>query len=216
MTANTHHTKLKGDIAVAAVILDLAKRGYIISEPMSENSPYDLICDTGEKLLRIQVKYRSDSKIPNKTSWTDKNGTHENIIDITKIDYFALVNEDYSKICYPLPSMAGATIAFKVPNSDTPYNWYEDYVDLQLNVQPKRKNNNVDYSNRIKSLKLQSTKINWPSTEEMAIMVMQKPTSQIAIELGVSDVAIGKFCKKHNIPKPERGYWTKQKDALSN
>ena len=26
MTANTHHTKLKGDIAVAAVIFDLTKR----------------------------------------------------------------------------------------------------------------------------------------------------------------------------------------------
>ena len=28
MTANTHHTKLKGDIAVAAVIFDLTKKGY--------------------------------------------------------------------------------------------------------------------------------------------------------------------------------------------
>ena len=26
MAANTHHTKLKGDIAVAAVILDLTKK----------------------------------------------------------------------------------------------------------------------------------------------------------------------------------------------
>lgn len=26
MTANTHHTKLKGDIAVAAVIFDLTKK----------------------------------------------------------------------------------------------------------------------------------------------------------------------------------------------
>lgn len=209
MTANTHHTKLKGDIAVAAVILDLTKRGYIISEPMSENSPYDLICDTGEKLLRIQVKYRSDSKIPNKTSWTDKNGTHENKIDITKIDYFALVNEDYSKICYPLSNMAGLTIAFEVPNSDTPYNWYEDYINLQTNIQPKRKNNNVDYSNRIKSLVVQPAKINWPTVEDMTKLVMEKPTSQLAIELGVSDVAIGKFCKKHNIAKPPRGYWSK-------
>ena len=51
MTANTHHTKLKGDIAVAAVIFDLTKKGYIVSEPMSENAPYDLICDTGVDIL---------------------------------------------------------------------------------------------------------------------------------------------------------------------
>ena len=29
MSANTHHTKLKGDIAVAAVIFDLTRKGYI-------------------------------------------------------------------------------------------------------------------------------------------------------------------------------------------
>ena len=75
MSANTHHTKLKGDIAVAAVILNLTKKGYIVSEPMSENAPYDLICDTGNKLLKIQVKYRKDGVIPYRTSWADKNGT---------------------------------------------------------------------------------------------------------------------------------------------
>ena len=39
---------------------------------MSENAPYDLVCDTGTKLLRIQVKYR-------------QNGSHTNNIDTTKI-----------------------------------------------------------------------------------------------------------------------------------
>ena len=72
MSANTHHTKLKGDTAVAAVIFDLTKKGYIISEPMSENAPYDLICDTGTELLRIQVKYRASGIVPYKNSWSDK------------------------------------------------------------------------------------------------------------------------------------------------
>ena len=208
MTANTHHTKLKGDIAVAAVILDLTKRGYIISEPMSENAPYDLICDTGEKLLRIQVKYRSDSKIPTKNSWTDKNGIHENKIDTSKIDYFALVNEDYL-ICYPPSKMVGCTIAFNIPNSSTPYHWYKNYIDFQSDIQQKLQNNDVDYINRNKSTIQTITKINWPTIEEMTRLVFEKPTSQIAMDLGVSDVAIGKFCKKHNIPKPPRGYWSK-------
>ena len=85
MTANTHHTKLKGDIAVAAVIFDLTKKGYIVSEPMSENAPYDLICDTGSKLLRIQVKYRKDGCVPDKTSWSDTKGVHENKINIIDV-----------------------------------------------------------------------------------------------------------------------------------
>ena len=44
---------------------------------------------------------------------------------------------------------------------------------------------------------------------EMAQMVWQMPTSQIAKVYGVSDVAIAKFCKKHGIEKPPRGYWAK-------
>ena len=43
----------------------------------------------------------------------------------------------------------------------------------------------------------------------MAKVVFEKPTQKLAKELGVSDVAVGKFCKKHNIKKPERGYWAK-------
>jgi hypothetical protein len=207
MTANTHHTKLKGDIAVAAVILDLTKKGCIISEPMSENAPYDLICDTGEKLLRIQVKYRVSGYIPYRTSWTDKSGTHTNEIDITKIDYFALVNEDYSIICYPLSVMAGNTIAFSIPNSSTPYNWYEDYIDFKNEIQAKHINRNTTYIR--KDVVINATKIVWPSIEEMTRLVFEKPSSQLAKDLGVSDSAIYKFCKKNNIPKPERGYWTK-------
>lgn len=207
MTANTHHTKLKGDIAVAAVIFDLTKKGYIVSEPMSENAPYDLICDTGEKLLRIQVKYRANGYIPYKTSWSDKNGVHAQLIDISKIDYFAIVNEDYSIICYPLSEMAGGTIAFSIPNSATPYNWYEDYLEFKKEIQPKRKNTNVNYS--IITRPPKQSKIEWPSNEELSKLVFEKPSLLIAQDLGVSDTALSKHCKKHNIAKPPRGYWTK-------
>lgn len=62
---------------------------------------------------------------------------------------------------------------------------------------------------------LHPKKIKWPSIEEMQKLVWEKSTIVLAKELGVSDVAIAKFCKKHNITKPQRGYWAKQK-ALSN
>lgn len=38
-------------------------------------------------------------------------------------------------------------------------------------------------------------------------LIWAMPTTQIAKELGVSDTAIAKFCKKHKISKPPRGYW---------
>jgi 5-methylcytosine-specific restriction endonuclease McrA len=58
------------------------------------------------------------------------------------------------------------------------------------------------------------TKIEWPTKEELEILVHTHPTSTIAKQLGVSDVAISKRCKKFGIEKPGRGYWTKQISVL--
>lgn len=57
---------------------------------------------------------------------------------------------------------------------------------------------------------LHPKKIEWPSVEDMQKLVWEKSALVLAKELGVSDVSIGKFCKKHNINKPPRGYWAKQ------
>jgi len=53
-------------------------------------------------------------------------------------------------------------------------------------------------------------KIIWPSNEELEKLVWEKPISVLSKLLGVSDNAIGKRCKKLNIKKPSRGYWSKQ------
>ena len=207
MTANTHHTKLKGDIAVAAVIFDLTKKGYIISEPMSENAPYDLICDTGDKLLRIQVKCRKDGKIPHSTNWSDKKGNHSNKIDTTRIDYFALVNEDYTKICYPKSSLAGKSFNWNIPLIYQTYYFWEDYTDF-ITEFPKRVNEpEVISTQRTPSTK--PDKINWVSDEELKKLLWEKPTIEVATQLGVTDSAIGKRCKTRGIEKPPRGYWAK-------
>ena len=228
MSANTHHTKLKGDTSVAAVIFDLTKKGYIISEPMSENAPYDLICDTGTELLRIQVKYRANGIVPYKNSWSDKNGNHFNIIDTSKIDYFAIVNENFDKIIYPPSEMAGCIIRFELPKGFLKHHWWEDYLVFHKERQPMRQkicDKSVLSKNQIRQKRfkpevivkmdanpiVKKTKIKWPTSEEMTNLVYQKPTQVLAKELGVSDVAIAKYCKKHGIAKPPRGYWAKQK-----
>lgn len=43
--------------------------------------------------------------------------------------------------------------------------------------------------------------------EELYEKVWSVPTTKLAKELGISDVALGKICKKLNIPKPFPGYW---------
>lgn len=49
--------------------------------------------------------------------------------------------------------------------------------------------------------------------QELYNKVWEKPTSQLAKELTISDVALAKICKKMNIPKPGLGYWAKVKNG---
>ena len=59
--------------------------------------------------------------------------------------------------------------------------------------------------------KVHETKIQWPTKEELNKLIWEKPTMQIAKELGVSDNAVAKKCKKYELTKPPRGYWAKMK-----
>lgn len=43
--------------------------------------------------------------------------------------------------------------------------------------------------------------------KELYDLVWSKPRSEIAHELGVSDVYLGKLCRDMNVPAPARGYW---------
>lgn len=53
------------------------------------------------------------------------------------------------------------------------------------------------------------TKITWPSELELRTLVLSKPVSSIALDLGVSGNAIKKRCKRLGIILPTRGYWQK-------
>lgn len=61
--------------------------------------------------------------------------------------------------------------------------------------------------------KIQSEKSLRPSKEDLQMMVWEKPSSAIALDFGVSDRTIGKWCAYYNISKPPRGYWTKRTGA---
>jgi DNA-binding Lrp family transcriptional regulator len=40
--------------------------------------------------------------------------------------------------------------------------------------------------------------------EELFLLVWERPTREVARELGISDVALAKRCKKLQVPKPPR------------
>ena len=56
------NSKTYGDIAELAVAAKLAKLGYIVSRPLSDNAPYDLIIDKNGTLQKVQVKARTTRK----------------------------------------------------------------------------------------------------------------------------------------------------------
>jgi len=51
------------------------------------------------------------------------------------------------------------------------------------------------------------------SRKELYKRVWDTPITKLAVELGVSDVAIHKTCRKLSIPKPPRGYWARLKSG---
>ena len=44
--------------------------------------------------------------------------------------------------------------------------------------------------------------------------VWATPIVRLAKQYGLSDVGLGKICKKHNIPKPRPGYWAKVQNKV--
>lgn len=45
---------------------------------------------------------------------------------------------------------------------------------------------------------------------ELYDRVWAEPMSRLAREFGLSDVGIAKICRKHDVPRPPRGYWAKK------
>ncbi len=50
-------TKLKADIAEAAVVTELLSRGYNVLRPVGDRLAYDIAIDIQGRLIRIQVKH---------------------------------------------------------------------------------------------------------------------------------------------------------------
>ncbi len=206
-----HHTKTKGDIAIAATIKDLTIKGFAVFISLSEHNRYDLIVDVGEKLLRLQSKYCADHSLSAKTSWSDKNGTHKKTYLRGDFDYYAAYFPDIDCVLYPSISFAGAKITTIVPNSATPFYWFEDFVTF---TDVANKKTYKDFGVEITKEHMlgvpiyKTRRVVRPVKEELAILLWEKPISHLAKQFGVSGKAIEKWAKTYNICKPPRGYWT--------
>ena len=76
-----HHTKTKGDVAVAHAYTDLIDQGFLVLWPATEHAPFDLVGYRDERFVRVQVKYRSAGvsgavQVRFSSCWTDRHGVH--------------------------------------------------------------------------------------------------------------------------------------------
>ena len=86
-------------------------------------------------------------------------------------------------------------------DSGKTYQQIADIIDCSLGAVSKRA--------RKLGFTPKQKQINWPSNEELAKLVWEKPIVHLAKDLGVSDKALIKRCLKFKIKKPPAGYWNK-------
>ncbi|MFB2877554.1 group I intron-associated PD-(D/E)XK endonuclease [Floridanema aerugineum] len=208
-----HHTKVKGDVAVAKAIADLTARGYVVFTPVfSEHLPFDLVVWKDNEFIRIQVKYSSFGKVAGYTCWNDKKGTHQRKYKTGDFECYAIYLPEKDRVIYPSIDYRGVNIRTELPNSPTPFYWWEDFLKLGSKAEKRKLE---DFGVKVKIHKAYKARINTrkverPSKKELEKLVWEKPTTQIAQTFGVSDQAVAKWCKAYKIKKPPRGYWAKK------
>lgn len=204
-----HKTKTKGDIGVTKVISDLTEKGYAVSVPISEHLPYDLIFeDENGNLKKIQIKYRKNGCISNTTTHVGSNG--KSIVKVYQkkdFDYYAIYLPDIRECVYvPNTDRGGIKVRCKIPNSYTPYHWWEDYKYPNRNeLVPQRTIKDIEGFTPLIALKgenLKTRKVkNRPTKEELQTLIDTTPYTKIGEIYGVSDNAVRKWARSYGILK---------------
>ena len=90
------NTGQKGDIAETRAIAELVELGYRVSVPTSGHCPYDLVLDTDDELLKIQVKHatlRDDERMLRcslKRSNPNATGTNDSYYGANEVDAYLI------------------------------------------------------------------------------------------------------------------------------
>src|SRR6266849_3424579 len=101
-------TKLKGDIAEQAAILQALKRGWGVLKPVGDRLPYDLVFDVNGTLVKLQVKCawfdgpRGNYVVDNRRTKTNRRTMVRDTYEPTDFD-FALVYVPDLELFYVFP-----------------------------------------------------------------------------------------------------------------
>jgi|SRR5581483_1757315 len=116
-----HQTKDKGDLGVAKAHADLVAQGYTVLFPATEHAPFDLAAYRDGVFERVQVKFRSARsgkvEVAFRSSWADRNGTHERPIDKSQIDVICMYCPETDECYYVRPAFHRSSVALRVTPS---------------------------------------------------------------------------------------------------
>jgi hypothetical protein len=102
------NTKLRGDIAEQAAIIQALKRGWGVLIPVGDRLPYDLVFDVDGSLIKIQVKSawfdesRQNYVVDNRRTKTNRRSMVRDVYEPADFD-FALVYIDDLDLFYVFP-----------------------------------------------------------------------------------------------------------------
>lgn len=207
---------IKGQIIELKVQEELLRYGFDVSVPTYNASKYDLIADTGQEILKIQVK----KSIATSNSSFTFSCTTQNVKSSSKskhkytkeeIDYFATVWNDKVYFVPVEETSMSKTIKFNDSQylASNIFSMYERLSDEELyNHSSSGKYHCEDCGceisyGAIKCLscrnKIKSQNI--PSRDELKKLIRTTPFTVIGKQFGVSDNAVRKWCDKYNLPR---------------
>jgi hypothetical protein len=135
-----HHTKDSGDLGVLKAQLDLHEKGFVVSVPLSEHAPFDLVAYRNGECKTVQVKYRSlrDERgtltVHFRSSYSDSNGHHTQKVDKEEIDVYGIYCPETDECYYLSPDEFGKTVSLRVEppenNQTTNVNFASDYLEV--------------------------------------------------------------------------------------
>ena len=129
------NTQYKGQLTEQKCFVKCLEAGYLISKPLFDNARYDFILDTGEKLLRIQVKtsvWNEDHSAFTFNGYSQHstgNGNKRMKYTTKEVDYF-MTEKDGTFYLYPAEEQGFVTRSLRVTSkqNQTHIKWANDYT----------------------------------------------------------------------------------------
>ena len=134
-----HHTKTLGDLGVLKAQVDLYKKGFWVSIPLTEHAPFDLVITKGSQSQTVQVKTRNIDKsgviqISFRQSYSDKNGVHTVQWDKEEIDLVCIYCPQKDECYYFNPKIFNKSLTLRVEtpknNQKTDVKFASDYREV--------------------------------------------------------------------------------------